>query len=231
MQNILGMSAFDAGLRFLPLTGALFLTAIPAGRLTTKVPIKLLIGSGFALLTLGLLLMRGLTAAEGWTHFLPGFIVSGVGAGLINVPLASTAVGVVAPERAGMAGGINSTFRQVGLATGVAAAGTLLASQIRSQVVHNLSSGPLAAHATSFAHLISTGAVRTALDHTPPALHGLVFGVARLSYVSALNQILLVGAGVSAVACVLTLALIRTRDFHHNTAAGRAAEEMVAVPA
>jgi len=231
MQNILGMSAVDAGIRFLPLTGAIFFTAIPAGRLTTKVPIKALIGSGFALLTVGLLLMRGLTAADGWTHFLPGFIVAGVGAGLVNVPLASTAVGVVAPERAGMAGGINSTFRQVGLATGVAAAGTLLASQIRSSVVDHLSTGPLAAHAGSFAHLISTGAVHTALNQTPPALHGLVFGVARLSYVSALNEILLVGAGVSAVACVLTVGLIRTKDFHHNTAAGRAAEEMVAVAA
>ncbi len=50
-------------------------------------------------------------------------IVAGIGAGLVNAPLASTAVGVVEPARAGMASGINTTFRQVGVATGVAALG------------------------------------------------------------------------------------------------------------
>ena len=43
-------------------------------------------------------------------------IVAGIGVGFINPPLASTAVGVVPPQRAGMASGINSTFRQVGIA-------------------------------------------------------------------------------------------------------------------
>ena len=64
-----------------------------------------------------------------WMHLIPGFIVAGIGAGLINVPLASTAVGVVEPARAGMASGINSTLRQVGIATGVAALGAIFAHQ------------------------------------------------------------------------------------------------------
>ena len=62
MQNLLGYSAIDAGVRFLPLTGGIFLVAGIAGRLTTRVPIRFLIGTGFALLTGGLLLMRGLDA-------------------------------------------------------------------------------------------------------------------------------------------------------------------------
>src|SRR5205085_10631040 len=102
------------------------------------VPTKLLIGPGFVLVGVGLLLMRGLSPSDDWTHLLPGLIVAGVGAGLINVPLASTAVGVVEPERAGMASGINSTLRQVGIATGVAALGTILASQVHSSVISHL---------------------------------------------------------------------------------------------
>ena len=47
-------------------------------------------------------------------------MVSGLGISLVNPPLASTAVGVVPPQQAGMASGINSTFRQVGIATGIA---------------------------------------------------------------------------------------------------------------
>ena len=62
--------------------------------------------------------MRGLTATRAGRHCLPGFIVAGAGVGLVNPALASTAIGVVPPQRSGMASGINSTFRQVGIATG-----------------------------------------------------------------------------------------------------------------
>ena len=75
--------------------------------------------------------MRGITSATSdWTHLIPGLIVAGLGIGLINVPLASTAVGVVRPERSGMASGVNSTFRQVGIATGIAALGSIFAHQV-----------------------------------------------------------------------------------------------------
>jgi hypothetical protein len=67
-----------------------------------------------------------------WTHLIPGFLLAGIGAGLINTPLASTAVAVVEPARAGMASGINSTLRQVGIATGVAALGAIFSHQASS---------------------------------------------------------------------------------------------------
>jgi MFS family permease len=67
---------------------------------------------------------------DDFSHLVPGFILAGVGAGLVNVPLASTAVGVVEPARAGMASGINSTLRQVGIATGVAALGAIFSSHV-----------------------------------------------------------------------------------------------------
>ncbi len=212
-QDVLGYSAVAAGVRFLPLTGAVFLVAGIAGRLTTKVPIRLLIGGGFASVVAGMLLMRGLTASDSWTHFLPGFILAGIGAGFINVPLASTAVGVVTPERAGMASGINSTLRQVGIATGVAALGTILASQIRSQVISHLAGTPLAAHSHQLATAISSGGAGQAIAHAPHAVQGLIASTAKASYVDALNTILLVGAGVAFVGMVVALAAIRNRDF------------------
>ena len=130
VQNLLGYSAIEAGIRFLPLTGAIFLTAGIAGRLSARVPTRLLIGPGFLCITVGLLLMHGLTPASDWTALLPGMIVAGIGAGLVNVPLASTAVAVVEPARAGMASGVNGTFRQVGIATGIAALGAIFSSAV-----------------------------------------------------------------------------------------------------
>jgi EmrB/QacA subfamily drug resistance transporter len=212
-QDLMGYSAVAAGIRFLPLTGAVFLVAGIAGRLTTKVPIRLLIGGGFAFLVVAMLLMRGLTASDSWTHFLPGFILAGIGAGFINVPLASTAVGVVTPERAGMASGINSTFRQVGIATGVAALGTILTSRIRSEVVSHLAGTPLAAHSHQLATVISAGGARQAITQAPRGVQGLIASAAKGSYVDALNTILLVGAGVAFVGMVVALVTIRNRDF------------------
>ena len=128
LQEVLGYSALETGLRLAIITGATLFTAIPAGRLSAHVPVKWLIGPGLLMVGAGLLLMRGLDAGSDWTHLIPGFLVAGLGSGLVNPPLASTAVGVVEPRCAGMASGINSTFRQVGIATSVAALGSILAT-------------------------------------------------------------------------------------------------------
>ncbi|HEY0279968.1 MAG TPA: MFS transporter, partial [Solirubrobacterales bacterium] len=128
LQEVLDYSALQTGLRLAIITGATLFTAIPAGRLSARVPVRWLIGPGLLMVGAGLLLMRGLDASSDWTHLIPGFLVAGLGSGLVNPPLASTAVGVVEPRFAGMASGINSTFRQVGIATSVAALGTILAT-------------------------------------------------------------------------------------------------------
>jgi hypothetical protein len=213
MQNILGLSALETGVRFLPLTGAIFLTAGIAGRLTAHVPRRLLIAPGFLLIGGGLLLMRGLTTTSTWTHLLAGMIVAGVGAGLVNVPLVSTAVGVVEPARAGMASGINSTLRQVGIATGVATLGAVFASHIRSSVVGSLTDTPLAPHAHAIAHSVSTGGASHAIATTPAPLRGVVAQAAQSAFVGSLDTILLVGAAVAFAAAVSSFLLVRERDF------------------
>jgi predicted MFS family arabinose efflux permease len=131
LQDGLHYSALGSGLRLACITGGAMLTAMPAGRLSARVPVRWLIGPGLVLVGIGLLLMRGLHGDTSWTHLIPGFVIAGLGSGLVNAPLASTAVGVVPPEQAGMASGINSTFRQIGIATGVAALGSVFASHMR----------------------------------------------------------------------------------------------------
>jgi hypothetical protein len=85
-------------------------------RLPKRWPARALLGVGLLLVGVGLLLMHGVEVGDSWTGLLPGFLVAGVGIGLTNPAIASTALGVVPPARAGMASGINSTFRQVGIA-------------------------------------------------------------------------------------------------------------------
>jgi predicted MFS family arabinose efflux permease len=87
-------------------------------------------GVGLALVGAGLLLISNLDATSGWTALLAGFIVAGAGIGVTNPSLATTAVGVVEPQRSGMASGINNTFRQVGIATGIAGLGAIFQHKI-----------------------------------------------------------------------------------------------------
>src|SRR5580692_2470024 len=138
LQDILGYSALGTGVRLMVISGGILITATLSGRVSSHVPVRLLIGPGLLLVGVGLLLMRGLSADSSWTHLLPGFILAGIGTGLINPPLASTAVGVVAQHDAGMASGMNSTFRQAGLATAVAALGSIFATKLAGTNAHNL---------------------------------------------------------------------------------------------
>ena len=123
LQDVLGYSALGTGLRVAILSLAQLVTSVVAGRVSERVPTRWLIGPGLLLVGVGLLVMTGLTGLSDWTHLIPGFIVGGLGAGLVNPPLASTAIGVVPPAKAGMASGVNSTFRQIGIAAGIAALG------------------------------------------------------------------------------------------------------------
>ena len=70
-------------------------------------------------------MMRGLDAGSDWEDALAGLLVSGVGVGLISPALAAAMVRVLPIERSGLASGINNTFRQTGIAAGIAGLGAI----------------------------------------------------------------------------------------------------------
>jgi EmrB/QacA subfamily drug resistance transporter len=178
-QQTLGLSAAQTGVRFLPLTGAIFFASAIAGRLSEKVPARALLMPGFALVGSGLLLMRGIGVDSDWSHLLPGMIVAGIGAGFVNVPLAATAIGIVEPARAGMASGINTTFRQVGTATGVAALGAIFAThlhvaartELRGGVVDGLNEILLIGALVAFVAAVATLLLVRQSDFVDPSEH------------------------------------------------------------
>ena len=223
VQNVLGFSAVEAGVRFLFLSGMSFVSAIIAGRLTSFVPTKWLIAPGFLLSALGLWLLHGITESTDpgqWTHLIPGLVVAGFGIGMINVPLASTAVGVVTPERSGMASGVNSTFRQVGIATGIAALGSIFSHQVASGITSSLAGTPAASRSAAVADAVTNGQIRAVLAQAPASARQAIAQAATSSFVDALNHIITISAVIALVAGVLCLFLIRAKDFqgHHGSA-------------
>jgi EmrB/QacA subfamily drug resistance transporter len=213
LQTDLGLSPLQTGLRFLPTTVLSFFVAAGSGNLSTRVPVRVLLAVGLTLVGAGLLLDRGLSATTGWTALLAGFILAGAGVGLVNPALASTAVGVVPPQRSGMASGINNTFRQVGIATGIAILGSLFESSIASKLAPALAGSPVAGKAASIAHAVAGGGAQTVLSHVPAADRPRAAAAIHVAFASAMNDILLVAGVVALIGAVLAFALVRGSDF------------------
>jgi EmrB/QacA subfamily drug resistance transporter len=208
IQDVLGYSPLEAGLRFLPITLLSFFVAPIAGNLLNHIQARFLLGFGLILVGVGLVLMHGVAVGDSWTTLLPGFLLAGVGIGMTNPAIASTALGVVPPARAGMASGINSTFRQIGIATGVAALGAVFQSRISSELATTLPQAP-----SSFADAVSSGGIHQAVAAAPPRFQGPALNAADHAFVTAFNEILLIGAAVAIVGGILGLIMVRQRDF------------------
>jgi EmrB/QacA subfamily drug resistance transporter len=219
VQDDLGFNPFPAGIRFLPLTLLAFLVAPFAGRLTVRIQSRYLLGSGLLLVTVGLLLMSRTHPNSTWTVLLPGFIVAGAGIGMVNPVLASASISVVDHQRSGMASGANNTFRQVGIATGIAVLGAIFQSQIvshTSAVLGRSAAGRevLQRGGTSLTAAMAGGGVRQAASAIPVhSAQTALLHAYRIGFSSTLNHLMLIAAVVAFVGSVGGYGLVRQRDF------------------
>jgi EmrB/QacA subfamily drug resistance transporter len=126
LQQILGLSAIEAGLVYLPATVVIFLVSGASSQLGEKVSPRVMISAGLALVAAGMALMSLAQADSSWTALLPGMLLCAVGTGLFNPAVIAVALGSVPIEQSGLAAGVNDTFRQAGVAVGVAALGALV---------------------------------------------------------------------------------------------------------
>jgi predicted MFS family arabinose efflux permease len=214
LQNYLGYSPLQAGLRYLPITLVPFFVAPVAVALLTRTHARVIMAAGLAGVGGGLLLMTGIGPDSGWMALLPGFLVAGVGVGLLNPVIADVAVSVVDQERSGMAAGINDTFRQVGVAVGVAAWGALFLGQGAAKISSLTAGTPAAAggHPRLLIEAASGGHLGSALAGVPHGARALVAGAAREGFLSGLNTILLIGGLLALAGAVITLWLVREDD-------------------
>ncbi len=208
IQDVLEYSPLQAGARFLPMTFLSFLAAPLAGKFLNRIPMRAFFGVGMGMVGIGLLLMRGITVDSTWTTLLAGFIVAGIGIGFTNPAIAQTAIGVVPPQRAGMGAGINNTFRQVGIATGVASLGAVFQSQISSRLSEALPKAP-----SALSEGVASGGLKQAVAEAPKGTHEQVLAASKVAFVGAMNDILLIAALIVLSGGVLGFALVRPKDF------------------
>jgi EmrB/QacA subfamily drug resistance transporter len=218
LQNYLGYSPLEAGLRYLPLTLVSFFAAPVAGALLSRAPARLMMSGSLAVAGLGLLLMSGIDAQSEWTTLLGGFLVLGAGVGFLNPVIADVALSVVPKERSGMAAGINDTFRQVGVAVGVAVWGAIFVGQGASKV-SELTAGTPVASGDQPRHLVeamSSGSLDQALSAVPPESQQAVSNAAREGFLTGLNDVLTLGALLCFAGAALSLWLVREREIERE---------------
>lgn len=215
MQGVLDYSPLEAGLRFLPLTVLGFVASPVAGALSHRVAIRVLLGIGLTLVGIGLLLMHGIAPDSEWTTLLVGFLIAGIGIGITNPGIGQAAIAVVPVQKSGMGSGINSTFRQVGIATGVAGLGAIFQADVNSKL------GELLPHAPKgLGEIIaSSGSRGVAALHLPPALHVKAVAAADVAFVGAFNSIILIAAFLSFAGAIAGFVLTRSSSFVQSTGA------------
>ena len=234
LQSQLGHSPLETGLIYLPVTVLAFLVAPIAGSLLSRVQARLMISLGLAAAGGGLLLMSGLDGGSEWTSLLAGFLLAGAGIGLLNPVIADVAVSVVPKEQSGMAAGINDTFRQLGVAVGIAAWGAIFVGRGASEVREVGAGTPLAAgdQPRELIEAASSGNLDQALGAVPEPARETAVAAASEGFFAGMNEILVIAAALSFAGALLSLWLVREREIERGPGGGAPdlGEEPAAAP-
>jgi EmrB/QacA subfamily drug resistance transporter len=192
LQSPLRLGAVDAGLVLLPMSGAAFVVAAVAGRALNGVSPRLTLGVGMLLIGAGALLQTLVSAASTEIVLLPGLAVAGLGVGVASPALASAAMAAVPRERGGMASGAVNTFRQLGMAMGVAMLGAVFRARVEDALR---------------GHVTDPGAATAALTDGQAGAGG---HAARAAFASGLDAAYLVAGVLSLVTALAVFVLVRT---------------------
>src|SRR6201995_5731364 len=123
LQSVLGLSAIQAGLVFLPCAASVFVVAGQIGRFLHRTSPRWLVGIGLGVIAVGALAQAVVRPNSSWPVVIPGLVLVGIGAGLAMASLTSTAMAAVPWQRAGMAGGARRALPPRGYAPRVAGLG------------------------------------------------------------------------------------------------------------
>ena len=162
LQQILGLSAIEAGLVYLP--GTLLMLLVSAGTAQARVPARTMVTAGLTLVAAGMVLFTLAGVDSSWTILLPGLLVACLGTGMFNPALTNVALSSVPVEQSGLAAGVNDTFRQAGIAVGVAALGALIPAE------HAIGGGSAEEYVSGFHDALLAGAGLAAIGAVAAAV-------------------------------------------------------------
>jgi MFS family permease len=211
MQNILGYSPLEAGIRFLPSTVVIIIAAPIAGRLTDRIGARIPIAVGLTMVAVALFFQSRITVDTTYSYLLPTFSLMGLGIGLTMSPMSTAAMNAVDATKAGLASGILSMSRMVGGTFGVAAVGALFQHLSDKRLGERLGDLPLSSQQQAwFANNLGSGDVASHLKQLDPTTAREVNGVLKDAFVHSLSASLKLSTAVAAAGVVIALTMLRS---------------------
>ncbi len=162
MQSVMGYSALQAGIRYLPLAAMLLVTSPISAKVAERVGTKIVVTCGLSAVALGLMLMLRLDAVTGYGPLLTAMLVLAFGMGLTMAPATESIMGSLPPAKAGVGSAVNDTTREIGGALGVAVLGSVLSSAFGSRMSTAVADTPLPADVKAVAQHSLGGALAVA---------------------------------------------------------------------
>jgi EmrB/QacA subfamily drug resistance transporter len=228
MQNILGYSALEAGVRFLPSTLLIIVTAPIAGRLADRIGPQRLIVTGLLLIATSLYIQTHIALDTGYGLLLVAFMVMGVGIGLTMSPMSTAAMNAVEVSKAGVASGILSMSRMVGGTFGVAAIGALFQGMIRHDLEANLAEfGFDDAQREALVEAAGTRGVGNIAQQMDPESARQIVTAVEDSFIHSLATAMWMSFAVTVIGAVLAAVLIDRRPAQAADQPGALAEAAV----
>ena len=134
MQLVRGYTPFGSGLRFLPMTLMIIVTAPNAGRVASKIGSRAPMTYGLLLVGTGLLAMTQVQVDTPYWLLAIVFAIMGHGIGSTMAPMTAAVMNAVGRERAGLGSATTNTSREVGGVLGIALLGTILFTRLSSTI-------------------------------------------------------------------------------------------------
>jgi EmrB/QacA subfamily drug resistance transporter len=205
-----GSSPTVAGLEVAPFAVASLVVSLLAARLVARLGVRVCLVAGLVLCAVGLALMLDLDPSSGGLRLLPGLLIFGIGAGVVNPTMTVAALGTVDVAHSGMASGVNNTARQLGIAAGIAGLGAVFESRLTDSVdAHLVTGGVPGPTATAAAELATSGDLAAAGRTLGPAFTAALSPAYTASFTTALTTVFLTGIAIIALGVVVAVALIR----------------------
>jgi EmrB/QacA subfamily drug resistance transporter len=228
LQAVLGLSALETGVRFLPIAFGVIVAAPIGAQLTARVGTRITTAAGLAVVALGLGLVATLGVASSDVHVAVVLFVAALGMGLAMTPATDAIMAALPQAKLGVGSAVNDATREIGGALGVAVLGSLAAASYGAAV--EPLAGTLPDQAASAVRDSITGASAVAAALGGPAGEAIL-AVARQSFVDAMASTSVLGAIVALAGAGLALAFLPDRVHRPVETAGDEPEPAVAVVA
>ncbi|HKF85128.1 MAG TPA: MFS transporter [Candidatus Limnocylindrales bacterium] len=143
LQVVLGLDAFNTGLKLLPMSATMFVAALLGPRVAARRSPKRVAQAAFVFLALGsVILLASIDITLNSTAFAFGLAVFGVGIGGLASQLGNVIMSSVKPAQTNQAGGLQGTAQNLGASLGTALIGAILLGAMTSTFVSNIAVNP-----------------------------------------------------------------------------------------